>query len=85
MSRYSICRSCGKKIMWIQMKSGKAMPCDPEPISYRTDVPGHGALILVTEDGRVANGNFDPASDTVGYRSHFATCPNANAHRKRGK
>ena len=66
------------------MKSGKVMPCNPEPISYRGDVPGHGDLILVTEDGRLATGTFDPGSDRIGYMSHFATCPNAGTHRKRG-
>ena len=56
----SRCKSCNKEIIWIKMKSGKAMPCDMDKV------------IVVTEDG-----------DTVtGYISHFATCPNANQHRK---
>lgn len=78
------CKSCGAEIIWITMKSGKKMPCDAKPITYRTLVPGtKGGLTLVTPDGRVASGVFDPGSDQVGYTSHFATCPNAAQHRKR--
>ena len=80
----SKCRSCGAEIIWIKMKSGKSMPCEIKPISYSTDVPSHGDLTLVTPDGRVVSGNFDPASDKIGFVSHFATCPNAGTHRKRG-
>ena len=58
--RMSRCKSCNREIVWIKMKSGKAMP---------VDVP---ALTVITEDG-----------DTIkAYTSHFATCPNANQHRK---
>ena len=33
--RLSVCRYCGRKIIWIQTKAGRNMPCDPELISYR--------------------------------------------------
>ena len=87
------CRSCGAEIIWIKMKSGKAMPVDAKPISYNTIPPipdsaeqlcGNGPVYtLVTPDGRVVRGTFNPASEKIGYTSHFATCPNANRHRKR--
>lgn len=80
------CKSCGAEILWIKMASGKSMPVDAKPISYRTMHPGtkgFNVMTLVTKDGRVAKGVFDPSSDKIGYTSHFATCPNANAHRKR--
>ena len=28
------CRYCGKKILWIQTKAGRSMPCNPEVICY---------------------------------------------------
>ena len=77
----SRCKSCGKEIIWIKMASGKSMPVDAEPISYKLDMH-NGNLTLITPDGRVVKAFFDPGSDVVGYTSHFATCPNANAHRK---
>ena len=80
----SRCKSCGAEIIWIKMKSGKAMPADAKPISYKLDLH-NGNLSLITPDGKVAKGFFDPDSDKIGYTSHFATCPNAGAHRKRGK
>lgn len=88
----SKCKSCGAEIIWIKTKSGKAMPCNPQKISYRTAPPfpdvdqlcGNGqVLTLITPDGRVARGTFDPASEKIGYVSHFATCPAADSFRRR--
>lgn len=80
------CKSCGAEIIWIKMASGKNMPVDAKPISYQIAVPGAtGARTLVTPNGRVVSCFFDPGSDLKGYTSHFATCPNANQHRKRGQ
>ena len=65
------------------MKTGKNMPVDAKPIHYKIAVPGStGTLQLVTKDGTVVNCFLDPLSDLIGYTSHFATCPNANMHRK---
>lgn len=78
------CRSCGADIIWIKLASGKNMPCDAEAISYKTAMPGvRGSLTLITPDGKIASGDFDPSSGKIGYQSHFATCPNANQHRRR--
>lgn len=83
----SKCKSCGAEIIWIKMKSGKAAPCNPQKITYRNilTAPGNGGITLVTPDGRIARGEYDPTSDVFGYESHFATCPAAAAYRKRGK
>ena len=80
----SRCKSCGAEIIWIKMVgTGKLMPCDAAPISYKTVLPGiRDAMALVTKDGRVTRGLFDPDSKQIGYVSHFATCPNANNHRR---
>lgn len=88
----SKCKSCGAEIIWIKTAGGKRMPCDAKPISYRPLTPfpdveelcGNGPVMtLVRLDGRIARGTFDPASDRIGYTSHFATCPNASQHRRR--
>lgn len=83
----SKCRSCGADIIWIKMKAtGKAMPCDSAKISYSENMhpraTGNTVLTLVTEHGTVVRTAFDPAGDKIGYTSHFATCPNANKHRR---
>lgn len=79
------CKSCGAEIIWIKMKSGRAMPCDPDPVHFSIDKEHHrGNVVLVTPDGMTGRFTEDPSSDKIGYISHFATCPNANQHRKRG-
>ena len=69
------------------MKSGKSMPCNPRGIHYRKQVRGDEGcmLALVTPDGNVVVGQAceENESELVGYVSHFATCPNADRHRKR--
>ena len=67
------------------MASGKMMPVDAKPISYsEVLLPGtKGTLTLATDRGTIVITVFDPGGDKIGYTSHFATCPNANQHRKR--
>lgn len=83
----SRCRSCNAEIKWIKMESGKSMPVDASGISYsetfHPGAKGNNVLTLVTERGTIVRTVFDPAGDKIGYMSHFATCPNANQHRKR--
>ena len=76
----SKCKSCGADIIWIPTVSGKSMPCDAKPIPYKEDASG--SLTLVTSEGRVVRAKADATSDTFGYTSHFATCPDANTWRK---
>ena len=78
----SKCRSCGAEIIWIELASGKYMPCDADKISYKQNFHFE-KLTLITPEGKVTRGDFDPGSDLIGYTSHFATCPNANQHRRR--
>ena len=65
--------------------TGKAMPCDAKGISYSENLHlgDKQALTLVTEHGTIVKTVFDPAGDKIGYTSHFATCLNANQHRRR--
>jgi hypothetical protein len=67
----SACRSCGAAIVWATTENGKPIPLDREPI--------RGLFHLDRRPGETfAIGAAPPA-----YVSHFATCPNADAHRKR--
>ena len=86
----SKCKSCGADIIWIKTAAGKNMPCDAQPISYDTAHPataecvqgGRQVLTLVTPDGRITRGIYNPESEKYGYLSHFSTCPNADSFRK---
>ena len=73
------CRSCGSAIVWVEMESGKKMPLDAEPVAFVGNV-----LTNDKATGRVLSKEqiavLPPGSKL--YRSHFATCPNANKHRK---
>lgn len=65
------CKSCGAAIYWIPMRAPgdrawKWMPCDRE-------------RLVVTVPGETQG---EPGKVITGYRSHFATCPNAAAHRR---
>ena len=52
------------------------MSCDPEPLK------------VLVATGRMVDVGHGPQPEyevRAGYRSHFATCPNAAQHRKAGK
>jgi hypothetical protein len=70
-----ICRSCGAEIRWARTVAGKRIPLDPQPVEGGNLAPTFGPVgqILVRVVGRPWNGRR--------WRSHFATCPNRNAHR----
>lgn len=71
------CRSCRADIRWIKTRPhGRLMPID--------QAPGPDGNITLDADGYgvIQNGDlFDPQTGDR-YQSHFATCPNAAAHRK---
>lgn len=76
------CRSCHAEIKFIRLKTGKWNPVD---IAKRTFIKDEGDEILITDDGEVCKGRFaslEEGANAAGYISHFATCPNANAHRR---
>lgn len=71
------CSSCGAHILWAITERGKMIPIDAAP---RPD----GNMIL-GEDGRayvlIPDGLFAAADER--YMVHWATCPNAEKHRKK--
>lgn len=67
-SRTVACSSCGAPMIWTDTEGGRRMPVDAKPT--KGIVLGFG-------------GRATPSAKVVDvYTSHFATCPNANAHRK---
>lgn len=78
------CKYCGAEIKFIKLKSGRWNPVD---INKRTFLKDAGNEILITESGEIIRGMFcslEDGANREGYISHFATCPNANQHRKGG-
>lgn len=78
------CKSCGKRIRFIRMKSGKAMPVNDLMVNYRLEHKGKDKI--VTPEGDVVScvsGVSADEADGYGYISHFATCPNAQKHRQK--
>lgn len=84
----SQCKSCGAPVLWVRTMKGKKMPLDP-------DLTLEGEMILVDlPDGSIAAvhrssvSEFDGLLGAVelaaapGRTSHFATCPNADQHRR---
>lgn len=80
------CRACGAPIMFLKTAKGKTMPVDEGAVFFKAHPDGKELFIL--GDGSTMRGNqvSDRAEgDQFGYISHFATCPNADDFRKRGK
>lgn len=76
------CTSCNAPIVWAFTSTGKRMPVNPDPVVG-------GNVVLLT-------GNQQPEAQVLGaaevarraalgllcHTSHFATCPQADAHRR---
>jgi hypothetical protein len=74
----SRCRSCQAEIVWAVTDTGKRMPLDAEPVSAAHRPSG----LFVLDEGGEHPLAFTLAAGQPLYRSHFATCPNADQHRK---
>lgn len=72
------CSSCGAETLWRITPGTKWMPLDPVPVATgNVRVRGTNCFVL--------GGNALDEARARGeqlYVSHFATCPNAAAHRK---
>ncbi len=64
------CRSCGAEVIWATTANDKPMPLDATP-----DPKG----LFVVEGGVARRAT---AEDGYRYTSHFATCPQADQHRR---
>lgn len=71
----SRCKSCGAAIVWARTIGGKRMPVDAEPSA--------GGSVVLHGDGTCTVVPLSGKPDGVSlHKSHFATCPNAEEHRK---
>ena len=89
------CRSCGAEIVWAVTQLGKRMPVDVAPVVGGNLVlyTEHDAVTdepLFTDGGDVQRVRVADVADRLElgqpralWRSHFLTCPNADAHRAR--
>jgi hypothetical protein len=69
------CKSCHRQVRWVKTAEGRNMPLDVHP------TPDGSILLLTNGRSRVV-----PEADRAQcvaplFKSHFATCPNAGAHR----
>lgn len=78
----SQCNSCGAEITWVYTTNGKRMPIDNEAVE-------NGNLVLTGETRRgspvvayLKRGDPQLPLDVARLVSHFATCPNAEQHRR---
>lgn len=74
------CSSCGAPINWAKTIKGRPIPLDPDPVPQGN--------VIISEEGTALVYNTAAAiapryADAPKYVSHFATCPNADEHRKR--
>lgn len=65
------CSSCGKTVVWAKTRLGRNMPLDQVPPSEGNIRITNGIVVI----GKRGDGPF---------LSHFATCPQAEQHRKNG-
>ncbi len=78
------CKSCGAKIKYIRLQTGKTMPVNAGSL-IPVRPGGSKSVCVVTPEGKVIMG--DPVwkghpEAVEGYVSHFATCPDAEKWRK---
>lgn len=75
------CGSCHSEIEWAKTENGRLIPIDALPVA-----DGNLAVRRVTGDllARVVKPEDQLEPDEKRGVSHFATCPNASKHRKRG-
>lgn len=75
------CKSCGAPIIWIKTLKGKNMPCNAEKVRFNYRLGAKDRV--VTMNGEVLSAEIREDGEEQGYISHFATCPNADKHRRR--
>ena len=80
----AVCRSCREPIVWIRMKSGNNMPCNPGLIPFWANLKAK--TVVITPEGDTVHCDLDGDPDTMtglGHVPHWATCPFSKAHKKK--
>lgn len=79
----SLCRDCGASIIWCVSENGRRAPVNADPVTdgnvfiYLQD--GEPIAQVLTKEKRARAVELGTQLRT----SHFATCPNAQARRRR--
>lgn len=83
----SRCESCGAQIFWIKTSKGKWLPvnrraimCTPVQKGGHTFVLVDGSTVQALPEGAV---RYDGVDSVIAFEAHFATCPDADAFRKK--
>ncbi len=75
------CGSCPALIFWAQTENGKSMPVDAEP------TPDGNVILFATPAGgiraHVLKKDEQPPPGAKRRQAHWASCPNANQHRRK--
>jgi hypothetical protein len=74
------CSSCGATINWAKTIKGRPIPLDPDPSPQGNVILSEEGTALVYRDPSAVAPRY---ANEPHYLSHFATCPNADTHRKR--
>jgi hypothetical protein len=69
------CRSCRAKIIWAKTVNNQSIPLDAEPVEDGNMDLQHGVATVVKKEERLPG--------TLLYKSHFATCPDAQKYRSK--
>jgi hypothetical protein len=73
----SECRTCGAPIQWATTPAGRPIPLDVDPVEGGNIALDTASGVPVAVIGAVDNPDGYPR-----YRSHFATCPQADHWRR---
>lgn len=92
MPRLANCRSCNAPIVWALTSKGHRLPLDAKVVTDNDPrVTARSTLFMLDGDDPPAAKSF-PGSALIPtedrgpvYLSHFATCPNAAQHSRRGR
>lgn len=74
------CKSCAAPVRWVKTSAGRNMPLD--------DYQVEGGSISLERNHEldwvaVVHPLADVDPQELGYRSHFASCPESDSHRKK--
>jgi hypothetical protein len=85
MSDLGTCRSCEAPIRWVRSESGKRHPlnADPDPANGAWWVDDDDVMHYAPEAATVDGVRQTAMVERDLFTSHFATCPNANQHRRK--
>jgi hypothetical protein len=76
------CKSCGARIQWWKTENGKNMPVDDPCPYWSPDLQGNLVVKINNQPAMVVSVPKDSHLHVQATVSHFATCPNADHHRK---